>query len=134
VVVFWGIYAVDHEMILSQDEERHIPLALRHCYHTVPVLLVLVELLLVFHRYPSNMRAVMVVFGVSTTYIVWIVWVFTRAGIWPYGFFKLIPLPALPVFFVSNFLITVAFYFLGKWTCYLRWRGERWAWQNRGGR
>ncbi len=124
VLMFWGIYAVDQELVFPQEVERHIPRLLNHSIHTAPIVLVFVELLLVFHRYPSNLKAMMIVFGISTVYIVWIVWVFTRASVWPYGFFQVIPLPALPLFFISCFLITLLFYFLGKWCCYLRWKGE----------
>ena len=111
-------------MILPREVERHIPHLLSHCFHTAPIILVFLELLLVYHRYPDNMKGILMVFVMCTAYIVWIVWVFTKASIWPYGFFKLIPLPALPVFFLTNFVIAVLFYFAGKWCCYLRWKGE----------
>ena len=124
VVLFWGLYHVDQEMVYPHEVELVIPSILNHFWHTAPLLLVFLELLVVFHRYPSNTIATCAVLGLSTSYIVWIVWVFTNAAIWPYPFFKLIPLPALPIFFIINLVIITTFYFVGKWGCYLRWKGE----------
>ena len=123
-IAFWGISAADREMIHPAEIDKYIPASLNHCHHTFPVLLVLLESLIVFHRYPNNTVASFLNFLTSTLYIVWIVWVFTKAGIWPYPFFKLIPLPGLPVFFTVNFFIFLMFYFLGKAVCYLRWKGK----------
>lgn len=124
VIMFWSIYFVDQELVFPREIEKHIPPILNHLWHTVPLMLVFLELLVVFHRYLSNMISVFAVFVMSTAYIVWIVWVFTNAGIWPYPFFKIIPLPVLPLFFTASFVLTIGFYFLGKWCCYLRWKGE----------
>lgn len=121
--MFWGLYAVDRELVYPLVLDKHIPVSLNHCWHTAPLILVLLETLVVFHRYPSNIGAMVSNFLVSTLYIVWIVWVFTKASIWPYPFFKFIPLPGLPVFFAVNFFIVVMFYFLGKLFCYLGWKG-----------
>lgn len=122
-VLFWGIYAADRELIHPAELDEYIPVSLNHCQHTFPLLLVVLEGLIVFHRYPSNAVAALTNFSFSTLYIVWIVWVFTVSGNWPYAVVKVVPLPALPVFFTMNFFISLVFYFLGKFFCYLRWKG-----------
>ncbi len=111
-------------MIYPVELDGVIPFMLNHCWHTVPLVTALLEALVVFHRYPSNFQAAVIGFLFSTSYIVWIVWVFTKAGIWPYPFFKIIPMPGLPLFFAANFTIELVFYFTGKLVCYLRWKGN----------
>ena len=111
-------------MVYPKELDKYIPSLLNHCWHTIPTFFIFFENVFVFHRYPGNMRAVQFLFVVSTLYIVWIVWVFTSANIWPYPFFKLIPLPAFPLFFSVMFLISIFFYFVGKFFCYFRWRGK----------
>ena len=111
-------------MVYPKELDGLIPSSLNHCWHTFPLAAALLEALVVFHRYPGNFQALVVNFTVSTGYIVWIVWVFTKASIWPYPLFKIIPLPGLPVFFLANFLIILAFYQIGKLVCYLRWKGR----------
>lgn len=124
VVLFWGIYFVDRELVYPLVLDQYIPVSLNHCWHTFPIVFSFLEALVVFHRYPSSMWGMVVVCGFSSLYIVWIAWVYTAAKIWPYPFFKIIPLPALPVFFLTNFLIAVLFQQFGRLCCYLRWKGK----------
>ena len=113
----------DREMIYPLELDSLIPSSLNHCWHTMPLVAALLEALVVFHRYPSNFHAMIVNFIVSTIYIVWIVWVFTTASIWPYPFFQIIPMPGLPLFFGANFVILLMLYQVGKLVCYFRWKG-----------
>lgn len=132
--MFWAIFWIDREMVHPAELDQYIPSILNHLYHTAPIVLSFLEALTVFHRYPSNPSAVLAVFLVSTAYIVWIVWVFTRASIWPYGFFEVMPLPVIPLFFLFSFLVCLGFYFLGKLCCYLRWKGNKlWGSDDRDG-
>ena len=124
-VMFWGIYAIDRELIYPAYLDNTIPFVLNHCWHTLIVVCVLIELVVVFHQLPSNWTAALVTFGYSFAYMIWIVWVFTMSREWPYPFFKDIPLPVLPLFFITCSLIGLGFYYLGKGFCYLRWRGMR---------
>ena len=121
--MFWGIYSIDREMIHPASLDAYIPVGLNHCTHTLPALFTLLEAVIVFHRYPSTMWCTFIAFVVSTLYIVWIVRIYTVTKTWPYGFLNIIPLPALPLFFLANFFIALAFQFVGKLFCYLRWKG-----------
>ena len=123
-IMFWGIYAIDREVIYPAVLDNTIPFHLNHLWHTTIILCVFAELVIVFHRYPSNMVAALITLAYSCGYIVWIVWVFTVSRTWPYPFFDIIPLPMLPVFFLVSFLIGLGMYFLGKGLCYLRWKGD----------
>ena len=122
-VMFWGIYAIDRELIYPAYMDNTIPFVLNHCWHTFIVVCVLIELVFVFHPLPSNWTAALITFGYSFAYMIWIVWVFTMSREWPYPFFTAIPLPVLPLFFITCSLIGLGFYYLGKLLCYLRWKG-----------
>lgn len=122
--MFWGIYAIDRELIYSQELDKTIPFVLNHFWHTVPLLCVFAELLIVFHPYPSNMGATLVVVSFSFLYIFWTIWVYTSVKIWPYPFFDIIPPLMLPGFFLVCFLIQLTIYHVGKGFCYLRWKGD----------
>ena len=123
-VMFWGIYAIDRELIYPTFLDNTIPTILNHLWHTTVVLCALVELVVVFHRFPGNWTATLVTFGYSFSYMIWIIWVFTMSRAWPYPFFNVIPLPLLPLFFLACSFIGLLFYFLGKMLCYLRWPSE----------
>ena len=111
--------------MFPQELDAFIPSLHNHFCHTVPIIMTFLEAMVVFHQYPSYMVGILVVFIVCTLYIVWIVWVFTITNVWPYPFIKLIPLPVLPVFFTANYVISVLFYLVGKFTSYLRWKGKQ---------
>ena len=123
-VLFWSIYAVDREYIYPKSLDKTIPFILNHYWHTGIAVTSLIEAVVVFHRYPSNFKAFFMQFLIATVYIVWIVWIFTTVGRWPYPFMKAIPLPLFPVFCLTCLLLDYAFYFVGWLICYIRWRGK----------
>lgn len=123
-VAFWGIYAVDREFVYPVYLDEHIPSMLNHYWHTTIVVGVFLELVVVFHRFPSNMTALWVIFLFTTTYITWIVSVFSNAQVWPYPFMDLMPVPLFPVLFLACFFVTVAMYALGMNLGYLRWNAR----------
>lgn len=115
---------MDREFIYPERLDKTIPFSLNHCWHTGIAVTSLVEVVVVFHRYPSNIKAFIMQFVIATLYIVWIVWLFTVTGKWPYPFMAKIPLPLFPVFCLTCLFIDVGFYFIGKALCYVRWRGK----------
>ena len=123
-VLFWSIYAMDREFIYPAELDKTIPFILNHFWHTGIIITSLIEVVVVFHRYPSNFKAFLMQFAIATAYIMWMVYLFNVTGRWPYPFIKLIPLPLFPVFCLSCLLVDVVFYFIGKFLCQLRWRGE----------
>ncbi len=122
-ILFWGIYIIDRELIFPKELDEFIPAALVHYAHTAILITALIELVLVFHRFPSNMVGIGMMFTYSTAYIIWIVWNFTVTKTWVYPFIDKMPLPVITVFFAGCFFFNVAVYFGGKVLCYLTWRG-----------
>ncbi|CAI8031983.1 Trafficking protein particle complex subunit 9, partial [Geodia barretti] len=123
-VGFWGIYAIDREMIYPFRLEEYNPAILNHFWHTTIVVAVLVELLLVFHRFPTTRNAVAMIFSYSTAYIVWIVVIVSVADYWVYPFLKVMPPPLISVFFAACFFATLGIYFLGQLVGHWRWRAS----------
>ena len=123
-VQFWAIYAYDRELVYPENLDKLIPSDLNHHWHTGIIVTSLIEIIVVFHRYPSNFRAFIMQFLITTAYLVLIVWIFSVTNKWPYPFLAMIPLPLFPVFCVINLLIFVVFYYIGKVLCYFRWRGK----------
>lgn len=122
--LFWSIYAMDREHIYPERLDKTIPFILNHYWHTGIVLTAIIEAMVVFHRYPSNFKAFVIMSLTATLYIVWMTWVFTATGKWPYPFLEKIPLPLFPVFCLFCLVVDVVFYFIGKLLCHIRWRGN----------
>jgi len=101
--------------------DEFIPQILNHYWHTFITVAVLIELLVVFHRYPSTGVAATVSFLYSTAYIIWMVWVFTNTKLWPYPFLNKMPPPLISLFFAGCFFVGLGMYLLGKRIAYLWW-------------
>lgn len=121
--MFWGLYAADREMVYPKYLDEFIPITLNHYWHTTVIVATLIELFLVFHRFPSNMAGICTTFAYSTAYIIWIVWVYSASKIWAYPFMDNMPVPIFPLFFSSCFFFGLGLYFGGKTLGYLIWRG-----------
>lgn len=123
-VLFWSIYAVNREYIYPERLDKTIPFVLNHYWHTGIAITSIIEAVVVFHRYPSNFKAILMQSLMATLYVVWITLVFSVTGKWPYPFMRAIPLPLFPVFCLACLSVDVIFYFVGKFLCHFRWRGN----------
>lgn len=123
-VLFWSIYAYDRELIHPERLDKLIPVELNLHHHAGIIVTSIIEIVVVFHRYPSNFRAFMMQFLITTLYLFWTVWVFSVTGKWSYPFLAKLPLPIFPIFCAVNLLIFVVLYYVGKLLCYFRWRGK----------
>ena len=69
--MFWGVYAVDRELIFPSVLDPHYPALLNHGVHTMPLLIGLLEVLLERHNYPSNRAALTLLLGFLGVYLGW---------------------------------------------------------------
>ena len=53
-IVFWGLWAVDRELIFPKVLDQYFPAILNHCMHTTVFPLLLGQILLVKHNFPSR--------------------------------------------------------------------------------
>ena len=120
-IAFWGLYGIDREGIYPAFLDEYLPQDINHYWHTTVALCVLIEAILVFHRYPSTFTSNALVFAYSTAYVVWSVSVYTKSGKWAYPFLHVIPVPLIPVFFAACFFFTLFMFYVGRWINYYRW-------------
>ena len=122
-MTFWGPYGYNRDFIYPAELDKYIPQLLNHYWHTTIVVTVLIELLLVYHKYPSLMTSVSIIFVASTAYVIWIVNVFQQAKRWPYPFLGHLPPLGLAGFFFGCFLSVLGIYFIGKQIAKYRFGG-----------
>ncbi|XP_065898257.1 androgen-dependent TFPI-regulating protein-like [Dysidea avara] len=123
-VAFWGVYAVDREGIYPLILDSLLPSLLNHVWHSFIVVCVILEMLLVFHPYPTALRAIISMFVINIIYSIMVVYLRQATGKWAYSFLHSFPPPLVPVFFASSYVTTIIFYYIGKTLAYLRW-GDR---------
>ena len=111
--MFWGIYLYDRELIHSRSLDKYIPPFLNHLLHTAILPCALMELYH-HHLYLSRLKALLCILVYFGVYLLWLLWIYFVAGIWPYKLFYSIPIPVLPLFFALCLTIYMGFYIFGE--------------------
>ncbi|XP_054268699.1 androgen-induced gene 1 protein-like isoform X2 [Macrosteles quadrilineatus] len=113
-VTFWGLYAVDRELVLPSKLDPYFPTWLNHIMHTNIMFFTLLELLLTYRKYPSRSKALTALIVFQLTYISWMHYVHYQSGFWVYNVFNVLNLPQRAAFIVGCVLLACGFYFLGE--------------------
>lgn len=116
VTTFWAIYAVDRELIFPEALDKFFPSWLNHALHTYVLPLLLVDMLLVNHKYPSRRAGMAGTLAFGLSYLIWILFLGFAKDIWVYPFFKVLHGVYFPIFFATMSLILIMFYIIGEKT------------------
>ncbi|XP_053309004.1 androgen-induced gene 1 protein-like [Spea bombifrons] len=125
VFSFWSIYAYDRELVYPKVLDSFIPPWLNHIMHTFVLPLLLVELFVCSHQYPSKKRGLLGLGICCLAYLSWILWVHHASGIWVYPILQKLDAVGLMVFLAASVIITVPFYQMGESLTRLRWGGAK---------
>lgn len=120
-LTFWGLYAIDRELIFPEILDTYFPMWLNHLMHTNIMLFTLLELLTSYRKYPSRKVGLSILVGFMLTYLVWIHYLYAHTNKWVYPVLNVLNLPGRIIFFVSNLAITIAVYVLGEKINSIRW-------------
>lgn len=124
---FWTLLTIDTKLLIPPGVDMTrvpgLPL-LNHLWHSTILLYALIEMLFVFHRYPSNAVAAAFIFIYSSCYIAWVVWIVIVSDIWAYPFLKMMPPFLTSLFFAVSTFVLLGMYYVGKMISYFRW-GEQ---------
>ncbi|XP_022105815.1 androgen-induced gene 1 protein-like [Acanthaster planci] len=123
VTVFWLIWAVDRELIFPKVLDDFFPAWLNHVMHTTVVPILLLDMFLVRHRYPSKFSGILGLVIVALSYLSWILWLGFVADIWVYPFLKVLHGTAFIGFIVVSALALLVIYLVGEKVSKVFWRG-----------
>ncbi|XP_035659274.1 androgen-induced gene 1 protein-like [Branchiostoma floridae] len=123
-VVFWGIYAVDRDMIFPTSMDKIIPPWINHVWiippwinhvwHTTVVPVLLLEMYLVHHRQPSRRAGLTGAVTVGIIYLIWVLIVAHVGGFWVYPFMAAMNNFQFFLFCCFTAVIGCCFYLLGE--------------------
>jgi len=113
-VIFWGLYALDRELIFPTRYDGHFPVWLNHFMHTTVFPLQTAEMFYVSHKFPKRIVGLGVNAALTMGYLVWIHVIFYRGGFWVYPVFQVLTPAIRPVFMAFCCAMGFAFYFLGE--------------------
>ena len=91
-LVFWGLWAIDRELIFPVAMDAYFPSWLNHLMHTTVLPLQVMELFLVRHTYPSRKVGGAITAALTLAYLLWINVIAYYGGFWVYPVFKVLTL------------------------------------------
>ncbi|ENN70612.1 androgen-induced gene 1 protein [Dendroctonus ponderosae] len=120
-VTFWGLYAVDRELILPKALDPYFPGWLNHLVHTNVIIFSFFELIWSYRKYPSRKVGLSVLCAFMLTYLVWMHYIHFCTNKWVYRVLTVLDLPGRIAFFIGNLSFAVAMYILGEKINNIRW-------------
>lgn len=114
VVVFWVLYNIDRNLIFPKKLDEFIPPWLNHSLHTLPLFLVFLEKLLVYHHYQTRRSALVGITALVMLYNGIIFSVYYIDGFWIYPVFKVLSWPMRAVFILCCIIFFFILYVIGE--------------------
>ncbi|XP_038051416.1 androgen-induced gene 1 protein-like isoform X2 [Patiria miniata] len=124
VTVFWGLWAIDRELIFPKILDEFFPAWLNHVMHTTVLPILLLDMFLVRHRYPSKLTGILGLAVVALSYLSWILWLGFVADIWVYPFLKVMEGPVFVGFILTTSVLLLGMYLVGEKVSKVFWRGH----------
>ncbi|MBN3309073.1 ADTRP protein, partial [Amia calva] len=121
---FWSIYLYDRELVYPKRLDDIIPVWLNHALHTVILPLVLVQLCLQPHQYPSRKKGILGLALFIALYLAWVLWIHHVSGIWVYPILAHLSSVGFVVFLAASAISLAPLYLLGEMLSHLRWGGD----------
>lgn len=114
--LFWTqtVFFREYSVGAASDTMEDLPPYIKHAWHSAVGFAVLIEVLLVQHRYTSNSDAIKAMFIWNLSYALWVYWCFFDAGTLPYPLLYKMGPYFMSLFFVLVFIVSILFYFFGK--------------------
>jgi len=112
-VSFWGLYAIDRDLVFPDELDQFFPPITNHMMHTTPVVSLLIELCMYPHQYlPKEAGYIMIVIFMAIYYSI-IHMAHKYTGVWVYGLFDAISASQRYLVVALFTLLTIAFYLAG---------------------
>ncbi|XP_061447999.1 androgen-dependent TFPI-regulating protein isoform X2 [Rhineura floridana] len=89
--------------------------------HTVIFPLVLVDLFITPHHYPSKGKGLSLLGIASSAYLCWILWIYSVTGKWVYPVFEALSPLAIAAFFFGSAALLLFIYNTGEFLCHMIW-------------
>uniref|UniRef100_A0A0P4WGU4 Androgen-dependent TFPI-regulating protein n=1 Tax=Scylla olivacea TaxID=85551 RepID=A0A0P4WGU4_SCYOL len=113
-LIFWGLYAVDRELIFPVSLDAWFPGWLNHLMHTLPLIASLLEVVFVNHVYPRGRILYIPIIVASALYVSWLCFIAYYAGFWVYPVFEVLDFKSRAVFMACLIPPNLFFVFLGQ--------------------
>lgn len=123
-LTFWGLYAIDRELVFPRSLDPFFPVWLNHVMHTNIMIFILIEMLTSFRVYPTQKKGLSVLIGFMLCYLVWMHVVYFKTDVWVYPVMAVLNTPLRICFFLVLLGLSVALYKLGDFLNHKIWKKQ----------
>ncbi|XP_075219012.1 androgen-induced gene 1 protein-like [Lycorma delicatula] len=124
-VTFWGLYAVNRELVLPAVLDPYFPKWLNHVMHTCVGVWVILEMLTSFHVYPEKWKGLLGLLIFQSVYLTWMHIVYSQSGLWVYNIFNVLNVPQRIAFLFTSIAVGFLFYLLGDKLNSIIWGSDK---------
>ena len=113
-IIFWVLFNIDRKLVFPSELDQIFPPITNHMMHTTSLPAQILELVFLYHEYPSRKYGIMTMVGFCLTYIGWIFYIAYASGIWVYGVLEVLTQYQRLVFVMILSLFGVVLYSIGE--------------------
>lgn len=121
-LTFWGLYAVDRELVFPKAIDEFFPTWLNHVMHTNIMVFILIEMFTSYAKYPARKVGMTVLGAFMATYLVWIHIIHAYSGMWVYPVLDVLNFPGRIAFFLGLLGLSLGLYVFGEMLHAVRWK------------
>lgn len=113
-LMFWGVYAIDRNLIFPVFMDSWFPSWLNHIMHTLPVAGCMIEILMECHIYQKGVARYIPMFIAYLLYLFWTLYIKYAGGIWVYPLYEALGETERNIFFAFLTVPSLSSVFLGE--------------------
>ncbi|XP_066992579.1 androgen-induced gene 1 protein isoform X2 [Anabrus simplex] len=133
-LTFWGLMAIDRELVFPKALDPYFPGWLNHVMHTNIMIFTVIEMLVTFRQYPTRSKGLAGLTGFMCIYLVWTHVIYFKSGEWVYPVLDVLNWGQRVVFFVALLMLGNILYIAGEFLNNTVWAKELTARQGGSGR
>ncbi|GLH15391.1 Androgen-induced protein 1 [Gryllus bimaculatus] len=123
-LTFWGLYAIDRELVFPKALDPYFPSWLNHVMHTNIMIFIVLEMVLSFRKYPTRGNGTGGLTAFMCVYLVWTFIIYFYSGAWVYPVLEVLNWGQRAIFFIVLLLFVNALYFVGEFVNKTIWGKE----------
>eukprot|EP00698_Gefionella_okellyi_P009225 TRINITY_DN2332_c0_g1_i1.p1 TRINITY_DN2332_c0_g1~~TRINITY_DN2332_c0_g1_i1.p1 ORF type:complete len:220 (-),score=32.53 TRINITY_DN2332_c0_g1_i1:41-700(-) len=127
VLLFWGLYAVDRDLIFPMSLDSIYPPYLNIQQHTLVGVFVFLEAMIVHHKRDYSGRDRLIVLATAAAYIAWACFIRYKTGEWVYVVLAVLPVVGKVALFGAATLLLLFCHLIGKYVNAFRWDNIKFA-------
>ncbi|XP_015213085.1 androgen-dependent TFPI-regulating protein [Lepisosteus oculatus] len=114
VMVFWGMFMYDRQLVYPDNLDNFFPPWINHAMHTAVLPLLAVEIVLHRHAYPKKQNGLATLGIIGVGYLTWVIWIYLTVGVWVYPVLGKFTPAGLAFFFLFNMSVVEGLYLFGE--------------------